>query len=545
MEEEKTTQKLVVQPEPELWGSIYDELDSDKQSSDDVRSYDGDDSRSDAARSEDVFRQMIVAETNKFHVKPDEVLIGLWPHGSTTPGDEQETKKQKEHIEYIVGLFVIAWLCVFLFQVMRGTIFNLLVNFKGIFAFMLIPLFTMVRGSSHLRLGEYGIQLLSMNVASKKMRKRMDWSDMTRIYLDGKVKPTALDQSLCFESKSGEVIRVKLRKIANRSQWNALLDGLRRWSGFDISELDQNVFDSVSHDRTSPTYTMLWLEALAAPPKRERMNPLDEGTLLCQGRYKLLRRLGAGGQGSAYLASSTVDDSKIVLKEYILPIYVDMKARKQALERFENEAKMLTSLNHPAIVKLNDYFVDDHRAYLVLEYIDGDNLQRHVEKNGPLSSEQACRFANQMIDILSYLHGQAPPVVHRDFTPDNLIVSSDGTIKLIDFMVAQQADASQPASTTVGTVVGKHAYMAPEQFRGQNRTGSDIYAFGCTLYYLLTGVEPEPITQLHPLLKNDSSHPVFNDIVSRCTEADVADRYGSADEIRRELSLIAADIAEV
>lgn len=490
-----------------------------------------------------LLRQMIHDEFERYGkpVVVDTITIGLWPNGSATSGaDEPERKRQKEHIEHLVGFFVVAWFIVLFWHMLHGSFLNLLINFKGFFALLVIPLFTMIKGSTHIIFNEMGFDIVSMSVTTTKVRKRVLWTELSRVYLDGKKKPTVLDQSVCFETQAGKTHRIKLRKIANRGQWIKLMEALERWSGLNLDGLEKDVFDSLSADRSSPTYTMLWLETLAAPPRRERLTPLTEGTLLRQGRYKLERQLGAGGQGSAFLASSTADGSPVVLKEYILPIYVDNKARKQALERFEHEAKMLSGLDHTSIVKLIDYFLDDHRAYLVLEYIDGDNLQQYVQKNGRLPDARALEYANALVDILSYLHNQSPPVVHRDFTPDNLIVAKTGEVKLIDFMVAQQSDPQEESTDT--TVAGKTAYMAPEQFRGQNRPQSDIYAFGATLYYLLTATEPEPITQLHPLLQNDNCHPTFNEIVSKCTEADPGKRYSHIDEIRAQLKSIQDDV---
>ncbi|MDZ4834117.1 MAG: protein kinase [Candidatus Melainabacteria bacterium] len=468
-------------------------------------------------------------------IDDDQVIIGLWPHGNTAPDLGDDAKVRKNSIEKVVGLFAIIWLGVLFWRVFHGSTLGIFINFQSLAPFLIIPLFTMMRGATHLRFDDFGIDFISMNAASLKVRKRVSWNRIKRVYLDGKTEPTPLEQSICLEYEGGSIDRIKLKQIANRGQWQKFLEAFDKWCPVGTGEVDRNIFDSSSQDRTNPTYTMLWLEALAAPPRRERLTPMTEGTVLCKGRYVLERKLGSGGQGSAFLASSTTDESKVVLKEYILPIYVDIKARKQALERFENEAKMLAKLDHPSIVKLIDYFVDDHRAYLVLEYIDGDNLQQLVEKKGPVQDSEACHYAKALVEILSYLHSQSPPVVHRDFTPDNLIASKDGTIKLIDFMVAQQSDMVQQQSAS-STVVGKHAYMAPEQFRGQNRTQSDIYALGGTLFYILTGKEPEPITQQHPILEKENCPLILNEIVSKCTEANYLDRFQSVDEIKTKLT---------
>ncbi len=224
---------------------------------------------------------------------------------------------------------------------------------------------------------------------------------------------------------------------------------------------------------------------------------------------------------------SATSERQVVLKEFILPVYVDKNARRQALERFEHEASMLQRLDHPQVVKLMDFFIEDHRGYLVLEHIDGVSLHSLVATGGPLSDVRVRKLALQMCSILEYLHSLSPPVVHRDFTPDNLILSNSGTLKLIDFNVAQQRE-----STTTGTVVGKHAYLPPEQFRGKPTPQSDIYAFGATLFYLLTGQDPEPLTPSHPLLLQENTDPALDKLIGCCTDLDAARRPANTADIR-------------
>ncbi|MBI4533883.1 MAG: protein kinase, partial [Candidatus Melainabacteria bacterium] len=123
-----------------------------------------------------------------------------------------------------------------------------------------------------------------------------------------------------------------------------------------------------------------------------------------------------------------------------------------------------------------------------------------------------------------------PPVVHRDFTPDNLILGADGVLKLVDFNVAHQSE-----STATGTVVGKHAYIPPEQFRGKPSTQSDIYALGATVFYLLTGEDPEPISTSYPLLHSNEVSPALNEIVACATNIDTKVRYKTIEDLKAAL----------
>ena len=168
----------------------------------------------------------------------------------------------------------------------------------------------------------------------------------------------------------------------------------------------------------------------------------------------------------------------------------------------------------------------------MLEHITGGSLRDLVDKGGPLSEERVISLALQMSDILIHLHNQEHPIVHRDFTPENLILNADGTVKVIDFNVAKQI----VEATTSGTVVGKHAYLPPEQFRGMPVPASDIYAMGGTLHFLLTGYDPEPISVSHPKALRPDVSDRLNRIGERSTALDVEKRYQTASELKEELS---------
>lgn len=285
--------------------------------------------------------------------------------------------------------------------------------------------------------------------------------------------------------------------------------------------------------KSERSYTEIWLQSLNQPPERKTLDPLEPGQIVGDNRFEVLKSIGVGGQGKAYLCrnldlAETNDDSVIVLKETIIPIFADSSVRRKALESFEKEASLLKSLESDGIVKLIDYFVEDHRAYLVLEHVDGCNLRDLVLRDGPLPEEQVWDLALQMCDILSFLHANS--VVHRDFTPDNLILNSKGKLKLIDFNVAQQIQ-----SGSTGTIVGKHAYLPPEQFRGKTTSQSDLYAFGATLFFLLTGRDPEPISQSAPVSINENVGDGLNEIVKRATALQAAARYETASQIHDDL----------
>ncbi len=286
--------------------------------------------------------------------------------------------------------------------------------------------------------------------------------------------------------------------------------------------------------RADRSYTEIWLQSLTQSPERKTLDPLQPGQLIgVDSQFEVLHSIGVGGQGKAYLCRplTASGEGSVVLKETIIPIFADSSVRRKSLESFEQEARLLKSIEHRGIVKLLDYFVEDHRAYLVLEHIDGFNLRQLVEREGALTEEKVLELAFQMLEILEFLHERG--VVHRDFTPDNLILNSRGQLKLIDFNVAQQIQGGSS-----GTIVGKHAYLPPEQFRGKATTQSDIYALGATLFYLLTGTDPEPISQSSPAKLTASVSSGLDAIVKRSTSLQTTLRYQSAKELAKDLFVL-------
>lgn len=357
---------------------------------------------------------------------------------------------------------------------------------------------------------------------------RVSWDDVETIELTAPEGTTsALNCVINIKTKEKEpAMKIKLGGLATHEDRQTLLDCIDKWATG--ASKDPQLIDLLAAPQDQ-SYTELWLEALSAPPDRERLEPLEDGTVLQDGKYKIVGHLGTGGQGTAYDATDS-DGGEIVLKEFILPVYVDISVRKQALERMNNEVKLLQALDHPQIVKLIDFFFEDHRNYLVLEKITGNSLRMMVEQGKKFSEEEVISLSIQMCDILIYLHSLEPPIVHRDFTPDNLILRDDGLLKLLDFNVAQQK-----APTVTCTVVGKQAYLPPEQFRGKPGPQSDIYAMGASMYFLLAGEDPDAITSSHPKEKVKVSEKL-DALVAKATNLKLNERYASAVEILDELN---------
>ncbi|CAN5223344.1 hypothetical protein BH10CYA1_BH10CYA1_07350 [soil metagenome] len=277
-------------------------------------------------------------------------------------------------------------------------------------------------------------------------------------------------------------------------------------------------------------YTEIWTQALLNRPQRLLLTALVPQTVLHEGLYTIKEQIGAGGQGTAYLALTDGLIPEVVLKEYVLPDHNNVHDRRRALKRLEDEVQILSRLSHSQIVRLHDVFIEDHRAYLVLDFIDGPSLKTIVGKNGKFDVATTVDLSLQMCEMLKYLHSLSPPLVHQDFTPDNLLLTKSGVLKLVDFNVAKES-----ATTKTSLVVGKQCYMPPEQFRGKTSVQSDIYAMGASLYFLLIGKEPEPLTASHPRLVCPDLPEELDRIIAKATALDPESRYECAADLEKDL----------
>ncbi len=361
-------------------------------------------------------------------------------------------------------------------------------------------------------------------------------------------------------SSDRALIRFEVDAIASSDDRKRLQLALKKF--LPSYRIEPKVADDLNMYIRQDSYTDLWLDKLQDGSSRQRDSALEAGTELAGGGYKVISHIGAGGQALVYLASmhrelpdgagldgkkgeTLVDFSdlpiaiesgektelpEVVLKEFVLPAQAGVNIRKRVLDNIQREAKLWKKLRHPNIVRLLDFFVEDQRAYLVLEHAEGTTLKDVVTTSGIMPEQKVVQLAIQMCDILSYLHRRQPSVVHRDFTPDNLIMDQDEKLKLIDFNVAQQLEAQ-----TTKTVVGKHSYIPPEQFRGKAIPQSDIYALGATLDYLLTGKDPEPISQARPRRLRPEISTSLDEIVAKCTSLGLSTRYQDCQSLKSDL----------
>ena len=265
-------------------------------------------------------------------------------------------------------------------------------------------------------------------------------------------------------------------------------------------------------------------------------------------RYVIKRKLGSGGMADVYLAEDQELGRRVALK------LLDERhaSDEQFVERFRREAQSAAGLNHPNIVSIFDRGRAEGTYYIAMEYLDGRTLKELLVRNGPTPIPIAIDYARQILGALSFAHRNG--IIHRDIKPHNIIVGSDGRLKVTDFGIARSG-ASQ--MTEAGSIVGTAQYLSPEQARGAPvDPRSDLYSLGIVLYEMLTGkvpfsgdtpVEiamkhlsqvPEPPSKLRPELPHD-----LDAVIMRALAKDPDQRYASAEEMDADLARVARGVA--
>jgi serine/threonine protein kinase len=262
---------------------------------------------------------------------------------------------------------------------------------------------------------------------------------------------------------------------------------------------------------------------------------LERGALL-HNRYRIDEILGQGGMGSVYRAVDENLGVDVAVKENLFT--TDEYARQ-----FRLEAVILANLRHPNLPRVTDHFViGDQGQYLVMDYIEGEDLRQRMERTNSLPSEEVILIGAAMCKALAYLHSRNPSILHRDIKPGNVKVTPDGEVYLVDFGLAKVIQGSQV--TTTGARAMTPGYSPPEQY-GTARTDprTDIYSLGATLYAAITGIIPEDglarameNAELTPVRKRASKVPRrLASAIEKAMEVDPDDRFQSADEFRKAL----------
>ena len=303
---------------------------------------------------------------------------------------------------------------------------------------------------------------------------------------------------------------------------------------------------------------------------------------LLQGRYKINRQLGQGGMGAVYEAEDAKQFGKTVALKEILTALTDVSDSKQHelfRSAFEREAKILMQVDHEAFPQVIDYFSEGNRQFLVMQLIQGRDLNDLlIKRQSAFSLEQVCNWADQLLDALDYLHTLTPPIIHRDIKPQNLKLTNRGKIKLLDFGIAKGIDPKSSVTITNATMVAATLHYSPseqllrvidpitrdalqmiygekmEHILEQNADlRSDIYSLAATLYHLLTNKPPtdslkrtiefwreNPDNLIPPHQINPAIPPEISEWLIKAMEIDRDKRYSSAHEMRKALHRVAA-----
>ncbi len=278
--------------------------------------------------------------------------------------------------------------------------------------------------------------------------------------------------------------------------------------------------------------------------KTSGLKALVEGIVL-NSRYEIVRKIGGGGMGAVYLAyDRNLNGVERAVKEMIQSS-LEEEQQKKAIEDFKRESMILSTLDHPSIPTIYDYFFDEaeSRFYLVMKYIGGGDLSSclRAAPGGRIDERTITEWALQIIDVLSYLHTLPTTIVYRDLKPSNIMLDDKGRVMLIDFGIARSIDQGREQGVTA---VGTMGYAPPELFSGNVEPRSDIYSLGSTMFHLLTGADP----QNNPLLIFDFQknprprqiNPQLSDqmerILMRSVEYNADARFSNAAEMQQILS---------
>lgn len=243
------------------------------------------------------------------------------------------------------------------------------------------------------------------------------------------------------------------------------------------------------------------------------------GTVV-DGKYEILKEIGHGGMSVVYLAMDKHLNKQWAVKEILRKGGSNDEVVVNSLLA---EANLMKRLDHPALPRIVDIIDNGLTIYIVMDYIEGESLDKILKAEGPQDENVVIEWAKQIADALRYLHSQKPPIIYRDMKPANVMLKPEGNIKIIDFGIAREYKETSLADTTV---LGTKGYAPPEQYSGQTDARSDIFALGMTMHHLLSGMDPRkgkgytPVRQWNPKVSEGVER-----IIDKCVEPAPEKRY--------------------
>jgi serine/threonine protein kinase len=255
------------------------------------------------------------------------------------------------------------------------------------------------------------------------------------------------------------------------------------------------------------------------------------------GKYKIIRLIGEGGMASVYEAEHEMLGTQVAVK-VLNPV---LSANAQIRERFRNEAKLMASLNHPNITRIIDFDEQPHQLSIVMEYLEGEDLNDKIKRNGPLSPMMVKDIFVQTLSAFQYAHEKG--VIHRDIKPSNIYVLPNGHVKILDFGIAKLFGQGNEMTQT-GTQIGTPMFMSPEQVKSDKSIDhrSDIYSLGVTMYFAINGKAPYDINtnsqfDIYTKIVNEdipkfSVQSIFEPIVIFACKKNREERFVDCDEFK-------------
>jgi len=273
--------------------------------------------------------------------------------------------------------------------------------------------------------------------------------------------------------------------------------------------------------------------------------------------YVIQERVGSGGMGTVYRARDTSLDRDVAVKI----INPEIASNPDRIARFHREARSVAALNHPGIVTIHDRFEEHGTTYLVTEFVEGVTLRELMTKDAVMSYRQIAEIGSQVAAALAAAHGAG--ITHRDIKPDNIMITRNGRVKLLDFGLAlargsgAEQDATRTSLTEAGVVLGTVGYMSPEQVRGETLDArSDIFSLGAVLYEMAAGVRPftgatsadiasAVLREDPPSLPEASIPAPLRLIIERCLQKRADDRFQSSADLAFALASVSARTSNI
>lgn len=308
-----------------------------------------------------------------------------------------------------------------------------------------------------------------------------------------------------------------------------MIKTIQRSIPLDSSQKPQKI---AHRSQKAPTWLMIYEKRSEQFIKPLALAARNHGTAcgtIIDGKYEILKQIGKGGMSTVYLAMDRRLNKQWAVKE----IHRSVKGTGDAIavQSLLVEANLMKRLDHPALPRIVDIIEDRQKIFIVMDYIEGESLDKILRVYGPRPQEQVLDWAKQLCDVLEYLHSRKPPIIYRDMKPANVMLKPEGNLKVIDFGIAREYKEENSTDTVV---LGTAGYAPPEQ-HGLRQTDvrSDIYALGMTMHHLLTGKDPrdeaytyEPVRSWNPEVSQGLER-----VIDKCTALDPEERYRNCREL--------------